>query len=137
VHLGERLVAVSRIRSGVASVGETSRALGVAEVEVEGWMRDHANERVHSLEELRRGGSATHVRLSERAHRLAALVAESERELRDLHQELLRGLEASNDEDAEASKEFGGNSHSGAPRVARAQRDPARARKFVDGDSTR
>jgi len=133
VHLGDRLVAVSRIRSGVATVMETARSLGVTEGEVLAWMRDHAHERMHSLEEIRRGGSPVHHRLSERAQRLAALVAESERELRILHQELLGGLEASND-DAQPSKELASISQFGGTRVARAQRVRARARKSVDAD---
>ena len=135
VHLGERLVAVSRIRSNVASVEEVARSHGVAIGEVLAWLRDHAHERTHTLEELRQGGAA-HLRLAARARQLATLVAECERELRILHQELLGGPDASNDEDAEASKELGGNSHFGAPRVADAQRGGSRTRKFVDGDST-
>lgn len=135
VHLGERLVAVSRIRSNLASVEEIACSLGVAQGEVLGWLRDHAHERMHTLEELRQGGAA-HLRLASRAHRLAALVAECERELRILHQELVRGLDASND-DAEPSKELAPISQFGRARVARAQRDRAPARKFVDAGSQR
>ena len=136
VHLGERLVAVARIRAGAASVEETALALGVDADDVSGWMSAHAGERMHSLEELRQG-SPEHARLAERARRLATLVAESERALRDLHQELIRGIDASNDADAGASKELARNSHFGAPRVAPPQRMGSATRKFVDGDSTR
>ena len=136
VHLGERLTAVARIRAGAASVEDTAIALGVDAAEVSVWLSTHAGERLHSLEELRQG-SPEHVRLAERARRLAALVAESERALRDLHQELIRGIDASNDADAGASKELALNSHFDAPIVAAPQRKPSATRKFVDGDSTR
>jgi transposase-like protein len=136
VHLGERLVAVARIRAGAATVEETALALGVDPAEVAGWLSTHAGERMHSLEELRQG-SPEHARLAERVRRLAALVAESERALRDLHQELIRGIDASNDADAGSSKEFALNSHFDAPGVAPPQRKASATRKFVDGDSTR
>ena len=136
VHLGERLVAVARIRAGATSVEETALALGVDAAEVAGWLSALAGERVHSLEELRQG-SPEHARLAERARRLATLVAESERALRDLHQELIRGLDASNDADLGSSKEFALNSHFDASGVAAPQRKASATRKFVDGDSTR
>jgi len=136
IHLGERLVAVARIRAGAASVEEIALALGVDATEVAGWLSTHAGERMHSLEELRQG-SPEHARLAERARRLAVLVAESERALRDLHQELIRGIDASNDSDAGSSKELALNSHFDAPGVAPPQRKASATRKFVDGDSTR
>jgi hypothetical protein len=91
VHLGDRLLAIGRIRAGTLTVGEAARDLGVGVDEVVGWQQVHALERVVSLEELRGGGCAEVQRLSRRAQRLAGLVADAERELRRLHQELLHG----------------------------------------------
>jgi hypothetical protein len=77
------------------------------------------------------------MRLVMRARRLASLVAESERTLRDLHQELIRGITPSNDDEAQPSKELARNSQFRPRRVATSQRSGVRTRKFVDGDSTR
>ena len=136
VHLGERLDAIARVRGGEA-LASVAIDLGVTPDDVGAWVLAHAEERVHSLDEMRSGGTPEHMRLTQRARRLADLVAESERTLRNLHQELLCGISPSNDEEAEPSKELGVNSHSGAQRVAPSQRSAARTRKFVDGDSTR
>jgi hypothetical protein len=97
VHLGDRLLAVGRIREGMLTAEEAARELGVAVEEVIGWQQVHAFERMVSLEELRGPGSPEAQRLSKRAQRLADLVADAERELRGLHQELLRGVMASNE----------------------------------------
>ena len=136
VHLGERIDAVARVRRG-ESAADVALDMGVTVEDVEAWFAALVGERVPSLEEMRNGGSPEHMRLVQRARRLANLVAESERTLRDLHQELIEGIAPSNDDDAQASKELGVNSHSGARRVAPSQRSGSRARKFVDGDSTR
>jgi hypothetical protein len=50
-----------------------------------------------SLDDLRAGGTPHAQRLGKRAERLAELVAEAERELRELHQELIRNAIASNE----------------------------------------
>jgi hypothetical protein len=97
VHLGDRLLAIGRIREGMLTVEEAARELGVGIDEVIGWQQVHAFERMVSFEELRSGGSAEARRLSKRAQRLADLVADAERELRELHQELLHGVMASNE----------------------------------------
>lgn len=136
VHLGERLDAVARVRGGDA-IEEVAVDLGVMVEDVEAWILAHAGDRVHSIDEMRNGGSPEHMRLVQRARRLADLVAESERTLRNLHQELLNGLAPSNDEDAEPSKEVALNSQFRAPRVAASQRGTRSERKSVDGDSTR
>ena len=136
VHLGERIDAVGRVRAG-ENVDDVAVDLGVTTGEVEAWIAALAHERVHSLEELRHGGNPERHRLVLRARRLADLVAESERTLRDLHQELIRGITPSNDDDAQSSKELAGNSQFRPQRVATQQRSGARTRKFVDGDSTR
>ena len=136
VHLGERLEAVARVRGGEA-MEDVAIDVGVPAEDVEAWVVALCDERLYTLEEIRHGDSPERMRLVRRAQRLADLVAESERTLRDLHQELIRGLSPSNDDDAEPSKEFALNSHFGASRVAPSQRSTSRTRKFVDGDSTR
>ena len=140
VHLGERLLAIGRIHSGVATVDEMARSLEVGREEVLQWIRTHAGERTVTFEELRPRGSPEMQRLRVRAHRLATLVAEYEKALRELHQEYLRGATASNDPlagAADPSKKVGGISKDRTPRVANAQPRAATVRKFVDGGSTR
>ena len=136
VHLGERLEAVARVRGGEA-VEDVAVDLGVAIDDVHAWVAALADDRVHTLEEMRHGDSPERMKLVKRARRLADLVAESERTLRDLHQELIRGLSPSNDEIAEPSKEVALNPQFRAQRVATSQREARLPRKFVDGDSTR
>jgi hypothetical protein len=97
VHLGDRLLAIGRIRCGMLSVDEAARELGVHSDEVICWQQVHAFERMVSLEELRQRGSPEAQRLGKRAERLAELIARAERQLRELHQELIRGAVASNE----------------------------------------
>jgi hypothetical protein len=106
VHLGDRLLAIGRIREGMLTVADAARELGVTLDEVIGWQQVHAFERMVSLDELRRGGSPEAMRLSKRAQRLADLVADAERELRELHQELVHGVMASNEPYAEPRPSF-------------------------------
>jgi hypothetical protein len=94
VHLGDRLLALGRIREGGLTVEQAARELGVTADEVIGWQQVHAFERMVSIDELRASGSPEAQRLSKRAQRLADLVADAERELRELHQELLQGVMA-------------------------------------------
>jgi len=101
VHLGDRLLAIGRIREGMLTAAEAARELGVDVDEVIGWQQVHAFERMVSLDEMRGAGSPEVQRLSKRAERLADLVADAERELRELHQELLHGVMASNEPFAE------------------------------------
>ena len=136
VHLGDRLLAIGRVRSGVATVEEAARELGVTRDEVLEWITRHAGERLLSLEELRAQGSPEMLRLARRAQRLAQLVAEAERSLRSLNQELVRTLVASN-EPFDPSNNLGENPPARAPGVAGAQPARARERNFVDGDSSR
>jgi hypothetical protein len=97
VHLGDRLLAVGRIRRGMLTIEQAAAELGVEPAEVTAWQRQHAFERLVSVEEIRSPSSAHVQRLARRAERLAGLVADTERELRELHQELLRGAIASNE----------------------------------------
>lgn len=113
VHLGERLLALGRIRSGLQTVPEAARELGVPEEAVRDWLTLHAGERVLSFSEARGEPSPRALALSRRAQRLAALIAEAERELRALHQRHLRGLAASNDEQLADSKKVAANSTRG------------------------
>lgn len=104
VHLGDRLLAIGRIREGMLTIEEAARELGVSVEEVIGWQQVHAFERMVSLDELRMGGSPEAQRLSKRAQRLADLVADAERELRELHQELVHGVMASNEPFADSGQ---------------------------------
>jgi hypothetical protein len=136
VHLGDRLLAVGRVRAGLATLDEVAAALAVTRDDVLDWVARHANERTVTLDELRAQGSPEMLRLARRAHLLADLVADAERDLRVLHQELVRGLLPSN-EPFEPSNNLDENPHPTAQRVAQMQPARARTRKFVDGDSTR
>jgi hypothetical protein len=110
VHLGDRLLAIGRIRSGLVTPGEAARSLGVTLEEVEYWIEAHAADRLVSLDEFRTQDSPEMLRLGRRAQHLALLVAEAERRLRDLHREYIRSVTPSNDPLAEAresSKKFG------------------------------
>jgi hypothetical protein len=140
VHLGARLLAIGRIRSGLASVDDVARELEVTRHDVLHWIEAHADERTVTFEELRPREAPGMRRLRLRAQRLASLIAETEKSLRDLHQEYLRGAVASNDPLADlpdSSKKVAGNSKDRASRVSDAQPRASTLRKFVDGDSAR
>ena len=136
VHLGDRLLAVGRVRAGLATLDEVAAAFEVTREDVLDWVARHANERTVTLGELRAQGTPEMLRLARRAQRLAGLVADAERDLRALHQELVRGLLPSN-EPFEPSNNFDENPHAEARGVATVQPARIRTRKFVDGDSTR
>jgi hypothetical protein len=136
VHLGDRLLAIGRVRSGVATVDEVAADNGVARDEVLDWITQHAGERTVTLTELRAQGSPQMLRLAQRAQRLAELVAEAERSLRRLNQELVRGLAPSN-EPFETSNNLDEKPHRRERAVAGTQPSRARTRKFVDGASSR
>jgi phosphoglycolate phosphatase-like HAD superfamily hydrolase len=97
VHLGDRLLAIGRVRSGMLTVEEAAAELGVHPQDVIEWQQVHAFERMVTLEELRTIRSPLVDRLGRRAQQLAELVADAEKELRGLHQELIRRAIASND----------------------------------------
>jgi len=80
--------------------------LGVDASEVRYWLDVHQAERNVTFDELR--ASPETARLERRVQRLVDLVADAERLLRDLNQEL-------------ASKQFGENPHLPALRVVRPQ----------------
>jgi transposase len=124
VHLGDRLLAIARIRSGIQSAEEVAAGLGVGTEDVERWLTVHADDRIVTLAELRGRRKPEHVRLERRARRLTRLVEEAEREVRQLERELL-------------SKQFGEKTTESAPRVVAAQRKRADARVFVDGARSR
>jgi hypothetical protein len=89
VHLGDRLLAIARIRSGVQHAHEVAADLGVRTADVERWLAVHADERIVTLAELRGGREPACARLERRARQLARLVEEAEREVRQLERELL------------------------------------------------
>jgi hypothetical protein len=136
VHLGDRLLAIGRVRSGLATVDEVARDHAVTRDDVLDWITQHAGDRTVTLGELRAQGSPEMLRLAQRAQRLAELVAEAERDLRSLNQELVRGMSPSN-EPFEVSNNFHEKTHIRPRGVARPQPSRARARKFIDGASSR
>lgn len=89
VHLGDRLLALDQVRRGDATVEEAARAFGVEPREVVRWIERHRAERTLTFEELREQCSPERSRLARRAQRLAGLVAQAERLLRELHQEFI------------------------------------------------
>jgi len=95
VHLGDRLLAIGRIRSGAASIDLIAQEYGVETEDVVGWIESHSGDRFTSLDELRPLGSPEMRGLAQRARHLAHLVAEADRLIRDLHQEYVLGLAAS------------------------------------------
>lgn len=97
VHLGDRLLAIGRIRSGAASVEKIAEEYGVEPDDVLNWIDAHAGDRVMSFDELRPLESVEMRCLAQRARRLADLVAEADRMIRDLHQEYVLGLAVSRD----------------------------------------
>jgi hypothetical protein len=89
VHLGDRLLALERVRAGVTTPTEAAQGVGVTPAELRKWQLEHSRERFVSLAELRPGqGSTLLQRLRSRARRLADLIAASEKVLRDLQREL-------------------------------------------------
>ena len=98
VHLGERLDTLGRIRRGAWSIDEAAAELGVTRGEILEWQRRHRDDRVLSFDEARASSLRAH-RLRRRAEDLAKLVEDTERRIRDLHQELLHG--------PQPSKQFG------------------------------
>ena len=108
VHLGDRLLAIGRIRAGALDVARAAEDLGVTADDVRHWLQVHVNERVVTFDELRETQPPELLRLARRVQRLADLVAQAERMVRDLHQEF-------------TSKKSGENPHLQALRVVRAQ----------------
>ena len=105
VHLGDRLLAIGRIRSGVASIDLIAQEYGVEREDVLGWIDAHAGDRFTTLDELRPFGSPEMRGLAQRARHLANLVAEADRLIRDLHQEYVLGL-ATSREHLQLTKKF-------------------------------
>jgi hypothetical protein len=87
IHLGTRLEAAERVRRGEASARETALSLGVEEAEVERWVasgeKPIAIDDVFAPPEVRR--------LTRRAQRLVALIAQADRDIRALTARLLEG----------------------------------------------
>jgi hypothetical protein len=124
VHLGDRLLAIARIRDGVQRPQDVAADLGVRIEDVERWLTLHADERIVTLAELRGRRKPAYARLERRARRLMRLVDEAEREVRRLERELV-------------SKKLAENPPELAPPVVRAQRTRADARVFVDAARAR
>ena len=105
VHLGDRLLALGRIRSGIATVEKIADEYGVEPEDVTAWIDAHGGDRLVSLEELRLRASPELRSLALRAQRLADLVAEAERSIRDLHQEYILNI-ATGHAGFDSAKEF-------------------------------
>jgi hypothetical protein len=97
VHLGDRLLAIGRIRSGLDTIEKVADEYDIEPDEVMGWIDTHAGDRLVTLDELRVRATPEMRTLAQRAQRLALLVAEAERTIRDLHQEYILALAASNE----------------------------------------
>jgi hypothetical protein len=87
IHLGDRLLALERLRAGLATMTQTAESLGVSVAELRKWQVELSRERSVNLADLRPGQGPLLQRLRARAKRLAGLIAASERELRVLQQE--------------------------------------------------
>jgi len=87
VHLGDRLLAIGRIRSGVASIELVAEELDVEPGEVVNWLHLHGDDSVMSLDDVRDGDTPEMRSLTRRARLLAELVTEADRAIRELHQE--------------------------------------------------
>ena len=87
VHLGDRLLAIARIRSGAASVELIAEELDVDPAEVTSWLQLHADDCVMSFADVRDGDTPEVRTLTRRVRLLAELVAEADRSIRELHQE--------------------------------------------------
>jgi len=86
VHLGTRLETAERVRS-VESAAEAARALGVDEDDVIRWVG--SGEKPVSIDEVFAPPEAQ--RLTRRARRLVALIAQAERDIRALTARMLEG----------------------------------------------
>jgi len=94
VHLGDRLLAIARVRSGAASIELVAEEFDVEPSEVASWLQVHADDRVMLLSELRDGASPQVRDLIRRARLLAELLADADRIIRELHQEYVMTLAA-------------------------------------------
>jgi transposase-like protein len=95
VHLGDRLLAIARIRSGAASIELIAEEFDIEPADVTQWLQVHGDDRVMLLSELRDGDSPQMRELMRRARLLAELVADADRSIRELHQEYVLTLAAS------------------------------------------
>jgi hypothetical protein len=92
VHLGDRLLAIGRVQTGVMTPTQAARSLGVSAEEIREWQKVYAGDRNFSLAEYRVRAMGEKGQLTLRARRLAGLVAKAEKDLRDLHLELIRAV---------------------------------------------
>jgi hypothetical protein len=86
VHLGERLEAIERIRCGELSLGQAAAGLGVTPAQVLHWMNIHADDRTVRIEEV--VVPADVQRLTRRAQRLVALIAEADSIIRSMSRQM-------------------------------------------------
>jgi len=86
VHLGERLDAIQRIRAKDATPEQLAAEFGVPAEEVHQWMQVHGDDRIVSLDETRVQPEVR--RLSRRAERLVALIANADVTIRVLNRML-------------------------------------------------
>ena len=86
VHLGDRLEAIERIRSGSATAEQVSGEFEVTLDEVHLWMQVHGQDRIVRLEDARVSPEVR--RLSRRAERLVSLIAGADQTIRMLNRML-------------------------------------------------
>lgn len=86
VHLGERLDAIERIRRGELSLGQAAAGIGVTPALILHWMNVHADERTVRIEEVVVAPDVQ--RLTRRAQRLVALIAEADSIIRAMSRQL-------------------------------------------------
>lgn len=89
VHLGDRLDAIERIRAGQSTPETAAEELGVSAEQVHTWMQVHADDRIVALDDTRISPEVR--RLSRRAERLVALIANAELTIRILSRMLAEG----------------------------------------------
>lgn len=87
IHLGTRLETADKVRHGEISAADAARALGVPESDVLQWVA--SGERPVSFDDVLVSPDAQ--RLTRRAQRLVALIAEADAAIRALTQRLTRG----------------------------------------------
>lgn len=88
VHLGTRLEALDRVRSGRESVSEVAARLGLDEGQIETWRATLVGQEVVTFEACLSSETREQIRLRRRVLRLKDLIAEHERQIRQLAAEM-------------------------------------------------
>jgi len=89
-HLGDRLHALERIRTGRTTVEDCARGLQVQADVIREWLTRHGADRPTSIGEIVRDSERS--LLERRVERLRECLADTERELTRLHKQLVAAL---------------------------------------------